>query len=332
LVLIQRQPALASPISMSIRIQCESCQRTFQVPDESEGKQTRCPSCQTLILIKRPAAPAAPESQVIREASAPFKATPVKARPATPQSNYQRPSSQNNDGIPVSCMACGKELRAPGKAAGKAIRCPGCQGTIPVPNEGSFQPIQVQPVQTYTPQRTNSYPANPLQDDSLWSSIPPASANVPYSGSSGFDNPYDPAPSYSGGGSRSGSSKASRVLQYNIIGVLMMASGGLILLGCIVEPILIAVGLSNLPQNAVIDYSKLTPFLVKAGIYTVVGIILAIALLQGGYRIYYQVELKTARQIALFCAIPCCGYCLFPVGIWACILLYGKNANRDFGG
>ena len=319
---------------MSIRIQCESCQRSFQVPDESEGKQTRCPSCQTLILIKRPAPPAVPESpvKVIREASAPIKATPVKATPATPQSNYQRPSSQNNDGIPVSCMACGKELRAPGKAAGKAIRCPGCQGTIPVPNEGAFQPNQVQPIQTYTPQRTNSYPANPLQDDSLWSSIPPASANVPYSGSSGFDNPYDPAPSYSGGGTRSGSSKASRVLQYNIIGVLMMVWSGLIVLGCIIRPVALALALANLPPNATIDYAKLTPVLIGTGIGIAVGLAIAYFMFQGGYNIFYQADLETAKQSAIFCAIPCCGSCLFPVGIWACFLLYGKNAKRDFGG
>ena len=324
---------------MSIRIQCESCQRTFQVPDESEGKQTRCPSCQTLILIKRPVPPAVPESpvKVVREESTPIKATPVKATPikatpVTPQSNYQRPASQNNDGITVSCMACGKELRAPGRAAGKAIRCPGCQGTIPVPNEDSFQPIQVQPIPTYTPQRTSPYQASPLQEDSLWSSIPPASANVPYSGSSGFDNPYDPAPSYSSGGTRRGSSRASRVIQYNIIGVLMMIWSGLIVLGCIIRPVVLALALANLPPNTTIDYAKLTPVLIGTGIGIVVGLAIAYFMFQGGYNIFYQADLETAKQSAIFCAIPCCGSCLFPVGIWACILLYGKNAKRDFGG
>ena len=98
------------------------------------------------------------------------------------------------------------------------------------------------------------------------------------------------------------------------------------------EPVLIAVALSNLEPNASIDYSKMTPVFVKSGIRFVIGLILAIASLQGGYKIFHQTDLRTARQVAILFAIPCCGTCLFPVGIWACVLLYGKNAKRDFGG
>lgn len=325
---------------MSIRIQCESCQRTFQVPDDTEGKQTRCPSCQTLILIKRPAPQSAPETpvQVIRETATPIKATPIKAIPvkATPVKamppNNQKPSSSNDDdSIAVSCLACGRAIRAPGRAAGKAIRCPGCQATIPVPNDFLFDPIQVQPIQNYTPQRANSYSASPLHDDSLWSSIPPASVSVPFSGVSGFDNPYAADTSYSGGATRRGSSRTSRLVQYNIIGVLMMIWSGMIVLGCIVRPVVLAIALSNLPPNATIDYGKLTPVLIGTGIGIAIGLAIAYFMFQGGYNIFYQTDLESAKQIAIFCAIPCCGSCLFPVGIWACFLLYGKNARRDFG-
>lgn len=326
---------------MSIRIQCDSCQRTFQVPDSSEGKQTRCPSCQTLILIKRQAPQSDPETpvKVIREVATPIKATPIKAIPvkATPvkailHPNDLRPSSLNGDeSIAVSCLACGRAIRAPGRAAGKAIRCPGCQATIPVPNDFSFEPIQVQPIQAYTPQRVNNASASPLHDDSLWSAIPPASASVPYSGASGFDNPYAADTSYSGGGTRRGSSRTSRLIQYNIIGVLMMIWSGMIVLGCIVRPVALAIALSNLPPNATINYDRLTPVLIGTGIGIVIGLAIAYFMFQGGYNIFYQTDLESARQIAIFCAIPCCGTCLFPVGIWACFLLYGKNARRDFG-
>jgi len=285
-----------------------------------------------LILIKRPAAPAIPEMPV---KVAPVKVPPIKVIPAkvTPQPNFQKnPNSNDSDSIAVSCKACGKELRAPRRAAGKAIRCPGCQATIPVLNEISFEPTQVKPSQSYSQQRANSYPASPLQDDSLWASIPPASAIVPYSGSSGFDNSYEASSSYGVGGARRGLSRGSRVIQYNIIGVLMMVWSGLIVLGCIIRPITIAVTLANLPPNTTIDYDKLTPLLIGTGIGIAVGLAIAYVMFQGGYNIYYQTELESAKQIAIFCAIPCCGSCCFPVGIWACFLLFGKNAKRDFGG
>ena len=322
---------------MSIRIQCESCQRTFQVPDDSEGKQTRCPSCQTLILIKRPAPEITTETpvQVIREAPGPVKAQPVKASPVNavqPPNAPRPPSSNSEESVTVSCQSCGRSIRAPGRAAGKAIRCPGCQATVPVPNDFLFEPIPVQPIQAYTPQRASTYSPSPLHDDSLWSSILPASASVPYGGASGFENPYTPNSSYSSGGTRRGSSRTSRLVQYNIIGVLMMIWSGMIVLGCIVRPVVIAIALSNLPPNATINYERLTPVLIGTGIGIVVGLAIAYFMFQGGYNIFYQTDLESAKQIAIFCAIPCCGTCLFPVGIWACILLYGKNARRDFGG
>jgi len=106
----------------------------------------------------------------------------------------------------------------------------------------------------------------------------------------------------------------------------------LIVLGCIVRPVIIAITLANLPPNATIDYGKLTPLLIGTGIGIAVALAIAYVIFQGGYNIYYQSELDSAKQIAIFCAIPCCGSCLFPVGIWACFLLFGKNAKRDFGG
>lgn len=324
---------------MSIRIQCVSCQRTFQVPGDTEGKQTRCPGCQTLILIKRPVevTPDTPAQPTPGKAT-PVKATPVRVAPvkatpvkATPVSSATPPSHQN-DSIYVFCRTCSKQLRVPGRAAGKAIRCPGCQATIPVPIEFSIQPVPVQAIPTHSTNQANAYPANPLHDESLWSSIPPASASVPYGGSSGFDNPYASSNSYSSGGTKRGSSRASRVIQYNIIGVLMMIWSGIIVMGCIIRPIAFAIALSNLPPNQTIDYGKLTPVLIGTVLGIAIGLAIAYVMFQGGYNIFHQADLPSARQTAIFCAIPCCGSCLFPVGIWACILLYGRNAERDFSG
>ncbi len=295
---------------MSIRIQCESCQRAFQVPDSSEGKQTRCPSCQALILIK------GPELQVVQ---AEFVKDSAKNATSQPQ----------NEGILVSCHGCGRNLRAPGKAVGKAIRCPSCQTTIAVPSAEAAQPVR--PVRTDIPESNVRSTANsytPLGDDSLWASIPPATASVPYAGSGGYENPYAASASY-GGGSR-GSSRASREIQYKIIGILMMIWGGLIVVGCIVRPIVIVVALLNVPNNVVIDYAKLTPYLIGTAIGFVIGLGIAFAMFQGGSSFFNQTDLKKAKTMAIVTAIPCIGTCLFPVGIWACFLVYNERAKRDF--
>ena len=295
---------------MPIRIQCESCQRAFQVPDASEGKQTRCPSCKSLILIKDPDLV---QAEIV-------KASPPKAK--------KQPA---NDSILVSCHGCGKDLRAPGKAAGKAIRCPSCQTTIAVPSEQVAQPFSQVPTPTIVPEvdvRPNPYPSNPLGDGSLWASIPPATASVPYAGSEGFGNPYASSVSYSG--VSRGSSRASREIQYKIIGLLMMIWGGLIVLGCIARPIVIVVALSNLPANVVIDYAKLTPVLIGTAIGIAIGLAIALAMFQGGSAIFNQTDLKKAKSMAILAAIPCIGSCVFPIGIWACVLLYSDRAKRDF--
>ena len=306
---------------MSIRIQCESCQRAFQVPDASVGKQTRCPSCQALIQINGPEIPTVQAVQV-----------------APTKTSLPNPTSQPaNDSILVSCHGCGKDLRAPGKAAGKAIRCPSCQTTISVPIDVVVKPVTHPTTRAAVPKaiaQAAPYSSNPLGDDSLWASIPPANASVPFAGSGGFDNPYSASPSYGssvsyGGGSR-GSSRTNREIQYKIIGILMMIWGGLIILGCIVRPILIAVTLSNLPDDAVIDYAKLTPLLIGTAIGIAIGLAIAFTTFRGGSAIFNQSDLKTAKAVAILTAIPCIGSCIFPVGIWACFLVYSDKAKRDF--
>lgn len=93
---------------------------------------------------------------------------------------------------------------------------------------------------------------------------------------------------------------------------------------------MIAVALSNLPDNAVIDYAKLTPLLVGTAIGIAIGLAIAFAMFQGGSAIFNQSDWKTAKTVAILTAIPCIGSCLFPVGIWACFLIYSEKAKRDF--
>ena len=303
---------------MPIRIQCDSCQRGFQVPDSSVGKQARCPTCKSLIPIKQPQA---------------ASVEPSTAKASTASLNQQ---AATNESILVSCSGCGKSLRAPARAAGKAIRCPSCQTTIPVPAAiASLQSkVPSQPNRASSVAPTSSPRPTlqdlPLGDNSLWASIPPANASVAYSGSSGYNDPYAVSTSsYSGGVSR-GSSVASRAIQYKIIGVFMMIWAGLITLGCIIRPIAIGVTLANLPQNVVIDNSKLAVMIGATAIGIVIALAVAFVLFRGGSAFFNQSNLSAAKSGAILTAIPCFGSCIFPIGIWACVLIFKERAKRDF--
>ncbi len=303
---------------MPIRIQCDSCQRGFQVPDSAVGKQARCPNCQTLIPIKQPQA---------------ASVQPSTAKASTAALNQQATA---NESILVSCSGCGKSLRAPARAAGKAIRCPSCQTTIPVPAATALpQPkgtSQANRVRSVTPASSPSPTLQdlPLGDNSLWASIPPANASVPYSGSSGYNDPYEVSTSsYSGSVSR-GSSRASRAIQYKIIGVFMMIWAGLITLGCIIRPVAIGISLANLPPNVTIDTTKLAILIGATAIGIVIALAIAFVLFRGGSAFFNQSDLSAAKSGAILTAIPCFGSCIFPIGIWACVLIYSERAKRDF--
>ena len=308
---------------MPIRIQCDSCQRGFQVPDSAVGKQARCPNCQSLIPIKQPQTSSAQASSA--------QQSPAKASTAA----LNQPAT-TNESILVSCSGCGKSLRAPARAAGKAIRCPSCQTTIPLPAVmASPQPKVPSQVNRASSVSPSSSPRStlqdlPLGDDSLWASIPPANASVPYSGSSGYNDPYAVSTSsYSGGVSR-GSSRASRAIQCKIIGVFMMIWAGLITLGCIIRPVIIGISLANLPQNVVIDNAKLAVLIGATAIGIVIALAVAFVLFRGGSAFFNQSNLSAAKSGAILTAIPCFGSCIFPIGIWACVLIYNERAKRDF--
>lgn len=171
----------------------------------------------------------------------------------------------------------------------------------------------------------------PLGDNSLWASIPLANASVPYSGWSGYNDPYAVSTSSTSGGVSRGSSRASRETQYKIIGVFMMIWAGFITLGCIVRPIAIGVSLANLPQNVVIDNSKLAILIGGTAVGIVIALAVAFVLFRGGSAFFNQSDLSAAKSGAILTAIPCFGSCLFPIGIWACVLIFKDRAKRDFG-
>ncbi|KAA1262431.1 hypothetical protein LF1_49950 [Rubripirellula obstinata] len=61
-----------------------------------------------------------------------------------------------------------------------------------------------------------------------------------------------------------------------------------------------------------------------------IGIGLSIPMLIGGINMIRQRGISSARTGAAVAAIPCFGCFIFPLGIWACISLYSKQADADF--
>ena len=65
------------------------------------------------------------------------------------------------DGILVTCPSCKKQMKVPDTAAGKKIRCPGCQGAVPVPSKPG-QPVDTR---VTTPQIQKKMAAQREEDE-----------------------------------------------------------------------------------------------------------------------------------------------------------------------
>lgn len=62
----------------------------------------------------------------------------------------------------------------------------------------------------------------------------------------------------------------------------------------------------------------------------VVGLALSLCMLIGGINMLRQKGVNSARAAAVVAAIPCFGCFVFPLGIWACVTLFSKQAEADF--
>jgi len=125
---------------MSIAFKCTSCGRGLRANPEMVGKKTKCPGCSTVLTIPGAEAPAGA-----------IKAAGAKTSPAAPA------------GAVLTCEGCGTKVRSKPEWAGKAIKCPNCQGRIKVPG---VAPAVASPITPAAP-RPVPQPADdePLPDD-----------------------------------------------------------------------------------------------------------------------------------------------------------------------
>lgn len=139
-------------------------------------------------------------------------------------------------------------------------------------------------------------------------------------------NPY--AASHPVGGYATGSSdRQGRSAALYVVAGVIIALWGLFTTGfAVVRTVLIVVAISNIPAGAVIDYARLSGMIAGLLLSAVLGVIQ----LSGGIAMANRNNLRLAKSAAVIAAIPCFGCLVFPVGIWACVLLFSSQANRDF--
>src|SRR5262245_42091929 len=104
---------------MSIAFKCTSCGRGLRANPEMVGKRTKCPGCGTILTI-------------------PGAEAPASAKPAAAKTSPAAAA-----GAVVACESCGTKIRAKPEWAGKAIKCPNCQGRIKVPGAVTAAPSPI---------------------------------------------------------------------------------------------------------------------------------------------------------------------------------------------
>jgi LSD1 subclass zinc finger protein len=89
---------------MPLQVICPGCKKPLQLPDGSQGKQVRCPMCQTIFAVgparpPAPPAPAAPPPPPVRQPSGAVKpqaAPPAPPKPPPPDADTPPPRSRRS--------------------------------------------------------------------------------------------------------------------------------------------------------------------------------------------------------------------------------------------
>lgn len=89
------------------------------------------------------------------------------------------------------------------------------------------------------------------------------------------------------------------------------------------NPYVLATREMPLPQGAM---PRVVGFVVGAFLALIVGIVMAI----GAFNMVRRTGLSSARTAAIMAIIPCFGGCVFPIGIWATVLLFTGSVKKDF--
>ncbi len=105
-----------------ITFACSGCGKGINAPADKAGKNGKCPSCGTSIMIPSPTPPVAGANEA-EETKPPVMAATVEASP--PHPNNMPPKS-----CKIECPHCKRILNVTEKAYGKILPCPGCNQPV----------------------------------------------------------------------------------------------------------------------------------------------------------------------------------------------------------
>ncbi|MEZ6089029.1 MAG: hypothetical protein R3C05_13585 [Pirellulaceae bacterium] len=329
---------------MPIRIRCTKCGSTLQIPDSARGKRVRCSSCQATLQIPAGGASASAATS----ASAP-----------SPTSAAERPGSPSVSGgsIQVKCPGCKSPLKLQSGLAGKVVQCPKCQTKLKVPGgERTTTPTPKRtdgPAVSASPASFSAPSSDPFGGDDFFADLPSSSAQAPAGGNDMFGglpaagggsagggfagggggfkasaNPY--ASPVGGGGFSSGAGRlpsGRTATNYAVPAVLMIIWALLVIGVGIFQFVMIGIALGS----GEVDFERIDKARFAGQMSgRALALILQIFVILGSVAMIKRNNHSMARTAAVITAIPCFGCLIFPVGIWACVLLFGKGAERDF--
>ncbi|MCM2371274.1 zinc finger domain-containing protein [Aporhodopirellula aestuarii] len=298
---------------MSLQIKCPGCQSTLQIPDTARGKQVRCSSCQKVLKV------------------------PEGAAPSRPASSPTAPAPASTGTLQIRCPGCQATLKLRAAMAGKVVKCSQCQTQLKVPGGAATGQPAARP-STPAPQPAPGGFGN----DDIFGNLP----SVPSPTAGGQPRAFagSPAPKHSpapmnpyrvqapGGGARphggsSGLRSGRASWLYTVPGVFMAVWAVLVIAVGIFQfgviGYLVFSGQLNMQQ---VDMGRFAGQ--SAGRF--LAIALQVAVVAGSIGMIQRSNLKSARTAAVISAIPCFGCLVFPIGIWACVLLFSDKAERDF--
>lgn len=299
---------------MPIRTKCPSCQTAVSVPDSAAGKSARCQSCQQIFKIPSPSGAQTASSQ----------ATSSQKKPAAPA------------GRVIKCPGCQSAMRIPAASQGKVLACPRCQKKFRVPGAPATAAPTIKPSAPVRPKPSAPAPMPPSSsnlgsgglDDFDFADLgtaPPAGPNpyVPPSSGFGAANAYAPSGQYAASARPANRSEILYVIPgiFILIWSILVIGSGLYRLGDMAY--VLATREMPLPQGAM---PRVVGFVVGAFLALIVGIVMAI----GAFNMVRRTGLSSARTTAIMAIIPCFGGCVFPIGIWATVLLFTGSVKKDF--
>lgn len=231
----------------------------------------------------------------------------------------------------VPCPHCRLVIHA---VPGTVSDCPGCQTAVRVPPAAKLDGVVFSESADFPPPALGSTGSPSAVFDAP---VPSGSASSPPDcavGDRRFWTPLGRRRDGYDGGYELGQLPSGRARWYYVMpGVIFLLFSLfviLLVLGRMILPFLLLVR-TEVPFRPAANVEKLLWAGVQSGLGTLVGMAVGVVYFLGGVAMIRRRGLTMARVAAIAACIPCLNaLVLTPIGIWACMLAFGRNAREDF--